>query len=555
MKTIKGYEAMMELLLHYGVEYVFGIPGATEVHFMDALERTPQIKYILGLHEVVCVGAAEGYARAKGRPAVLNLHTGPGMAAAMPLLLNAKYGRVPMVIIVGQNDSRLLAGDPQLSGDIVGMAKPVVKWATEIYHAQDIPVVMHRAFKMAMQAPMGPVVVSVPYDLMEQELEFELRKAPELGYRAGRGDEETLARAAELIKSAEHPVLLVQEGVARGRAQAETVRLAELMGARVYQVWMGDVNFPVHHPLYCGDIDSTGGDMERTLHSADLLVGVGCQLFNDAFYSGRHVLPEGMPVIQVDEDPWELGKNFPVDCPIQGDVKSVLAELCALLEGDQALREKALARTAAIGAETAAARAALEEKISREKDREPIAVTALMDAVRACVSPDTLVVDDCWSSSGMLRSILELEREDTLYRPRNGGSIGFGLPGALGVKLARPDRNVLLVSGDGSAAWSMQAFWTAARYDIPVTMVITNNGTYRQVKNVRKRILGDYPLNERHLGMEIDRPQIQFSQLAASMGVTGRQVRRPEELQQAISEGLRCGKPNVVEVFLENRPD
>ena len=127
MRKISGSEAVMTILKQYGVEYVFGIPDATEVLFMDALEHTPQIKYILGLNEVVCVGAAEGYARATGKPAVLNLHTGPGMAAALPLLLNARYGKVPMVILVGQNHTRLLAKDPQLSGDIAGMAKPVVK--------------------------------------------------------------------------------------------------------------------------------------------------------------------------------------------------------------------------------------------------------------------------------------------------------------------------------------------------------------------------------------------------------------------------------------------
>jgi benzoylformate decarboxylase len=216
MAQVKGSEALLKLLLHYDVEYVFGIPGATEILFMDELEKYPQIKYMLGLNESVCLGMAEGYARASGKPAFLNLHTGPGMAAAMGLLINAVNGKVPMVITVGQNDSRLLQKDPQLSGNIVGMAKSLVKWSTEIYHAEDLPTVIHRAFKMAIQAPQGPVVVSIPQDVMSMEFDFTLRPAAE-NYTRFRADAAALDKAAEMIRAAENPVMFVQEGVARSK--------------------------------------------------------------------------------------------------------------------------------------------------------------------------------------------------------------------------------------------------------------------------------------------------------------------------------------------------
>ena len=555
MKKVKGSKALIELLKHHGTECVFGIPGATEIFFMEELERTPEIKFILALNEMVCVGAAEGYGRAKGKPAVLNLHTGPGMAAAMPLLLNAKYGKVPMVILVGQNDTRLLVKDPQLSGDIVSMAKPVVKWATEIHRGQDIPVAVNRAFKMAMQPPMGPVAVSIPSDLMNEEVQLDLRSLPPYGYNAGRGDSHQIAHAKSLILQAENPVLLVQEGVARNRALAETVKFAELLGAPVYQIWMGDVNFPVRHPQYRGDIDSTSPQMVRVLRESDLLIEIGGQLFNDAFYSDAEVLPEALPVVQIDDDPWELGKSFPVDCPIQGDIREVLAELNGLLEKEYDLAEKAAKRRKLLAAESERQQEALSNKIEAEKNRQPVAVTALMAGVSAAMTDKTYIVDDCWSSSAMLRAIVDFKDEKSLYRPRNGGSIGFGLPGGLGVKLACPEKEVLVLSGDGSAAWSMQTFWTAAHYRIPVIMIITNNGTYRQVKNVRKRILGDYPLNEPHLGMEIDNPVISFMALAKSMGVSGCQVHKAVELSKAIENGRNCKEPYLIEVFVENRPD
>jgi benzoylformate decarboxylase len=139
MKKTKGIDAMIDIMLHHGVEYVFGISGATEVVFVDALEKQQHIKYILGLNEIVCIGMAEGYARASDKPGFLNLHTGPGLAAAMPFLADAKNAGVPLVVTVGQNDSRLLQYEPQLSGNIIGMAKHQTKWCTEIYHASDIP--------------------------------------------------------------------------------------------------------------------------------------------------------------------------------------------------------------------------------------------------------------------------------------------------------------------------------------------------------------------------------------------------------------------------------
>ncbi len=190
MTKTTGKRAMVELLRREGVEYVFGIPGATEIHFMDALEDAPEIRYILGLHEVVCAGMAEGYARATGKPGFLNLHTAPGLAAATPMLYNAQTGGVPLVVTAGQNDSRLLQRDPHLTGDIVGIGRPFCKWSTELIHAEDLPTAIRRAFKMAMQPPKGPVLVSVPQDVLAREFDFEDQPNtvayPEVAARCGR---------------------------------------------------------------------------------------------------------------------------------------------------------------------------------------------------------------------------------------------------------------------------------------------------------------------------------------------------------------------------------
>lgn len=551
MARMTAKHALVELLRQEGVEYVFGIPGATEIHFMDALEEAPDIKYILGLQEIVCAGMAEGYARATGRPGFLNLHTAPGLAASMPMLYNAKAGGVPLVVTVGQNHSRLLQRDPHLTGDIVGMGKIHSKWSTELVHTEDLPLVLQRAFKMALQPPTGPVLVSIPQNVLEGDLDFDpgLRTVvhPHL-----RPDAAVLAEAVSILAGAERPLLLVESGVARCEALDEVVRFAELTGARVYQNWMADVNFPVGHAQYLGDFDITAPSTAAILEGVDVLVGVGCSLFSEGFFNPPTPSLDGVKIIHIDDDPWEIGKNLPTQCGIQGDVKTVLAELNAVLEATLSVkaREAARRRATQTAEEKAETRTAIEAQWAAEWDRRPISVSRLMTEVAAVTTPETVIVDDCWSSSAVLRQTLDLNRPRSYFRARKGGSIGWGLPGALGVKLGMPGHEVIAVSGDGSAAWSMQSLWTAARYEIPVTFVITNNATYGQVKVVRRAVLGEYPLQEKHEGMELDRPVMDFSLLAASLGVEGERVTTPDELAPALNRAVGSGRPRLVEVMV-----
>jgi len=256
--------------------------------------------------------------------------------------------------------------------------------------------------------------------------------------------------------------------------------------------------------------------------------------------------------VHIDDDPWEIGKNYPTDCGLQGDVKTVLGELCLALEQGLSLaaKTKAQQRAAEIAKEKAAQAAALEARQAAEWDRVPISPTRLMAEIAAVADKDTVLVDDCWSSSALLRHIVAPSRPKSYFRARKGGSIGWGLPGALGVKLGMPEKRVIAVLGDGSAAWSMQGLWTAARYRLPVTFVITNNATYGQVKLVRKLVLGDYPLEEKHEGMELDYPVMDFRKLADSLGVGAVRVTEPAQIRPALEEALSAEEPRLVEVML-----
>jgi benzoylformate decarboxylase len=555
MAIMAANKAIVELLRGEGVEYVFGIPGATEILFMDALESAADIHYILGLHEVVCAGMAEGYARASGKVGFLNLHTTPGVAAALPMLYNAWYGGVPLVVTAGQNHTRLLQYDPHLSGDTVGMGRIYTKWSTEVNHGEDIPVVLQRAFKMAMQPPTGPVLVSMPQNVLAQKIDFEYR-ANTVIYPRLRPDKAALEAALKILREAKNPALLVESGITRCHALDEVVRFAELTGVPVYQAWMSDVNFPVNHPQYLGDMDPSSPSARDLLRNVDVLVTAGCSLFAQGFYSPTPILSRHTKIIQIDENPWEIGKNMPVTCGIQADIKAALTELNDMLTNEMSSKERQEAQIRI--KKIAEAKAHLDDEfkaqVENERDRTPMAISQLMTQINKSISPDTVIVDECWSSSAILRKAIEMSRPKSFFRARKGGSIGWGLPGALGVKLGLPHKPVIALSGDGSAAWSMQSFWTAAHYRIPVTFIIMNNGTYRQVKLVRKAVLGNFPLNERHLGMDIDNPVIDFTALARSMGVVGEAVSDPASLPGALKAAIDSGAPRVIEVFVENEP-
>ena len=545
-----GGEALMRLFRHEGVEYVFGVPGATEVLFMDALEDHPEIRFILGLHEVVTVGMAEGYARTSGKVAVVNLHTAAGLAAAMPMIFNARLNRAPLLLIGGQQDSRLLMQEPALTGDLVGMARQVTKWSTEVFHAADIPLVIQRALRVASHPPAGPAFVSLPQNVLAEKMDFDYVPRGPLSTRL-RPDPKAIAEATAQLITAKRPGILVGIGVAQSAALAEAVALAELIGAPVYDPWMSEVNFPTNHSHYLGDLNLAAAQIRDILKSFDVLVVIGVQLFSQPIYFSEPLLGRQTKVIQIDNDSWEVGKNFPIAAGIEGDIKASLAELCESLgkalstEG----RDQARQRSEGIAREKQKGKEAFLEKARQERDRVPIAVSRLMQELRDSLQPGTRIVDDCWSCSPVLRRSIAFTDVKSYQRIRDG-SIGWGMPGALGVKLASPGRPVVAVVGDGSAMWSIQSLWTAAHDQIPVTYVVCANASYCQVKVMKGFLMGEQAKG-RYLGVDLDNPRIDLASMARAMGVYGQKVEHPGQLREALSSALESGKPALVEVIIE----
>jgi benzoylformate decarboxylase len=548
---VTGKEALVRILKEEGVEYAFGIPGATEVQFVDALEDHPEIKYILTLNESIAVGMAEGYARATGKVGFLNLHTGSGLGAGMGLLSNASWGGVPLVVTVGQQDTRILAEEPAMSDNLVKIAAPFTKWATEVRRPEDLPNAMRRAFKIATHPPTGPVMVSLPLDVLADTFDFEYQPSCHSFTRL-HPDDRSIAAAVALLAKAENPAIIVEDGVTKCEALDEMVRFAEQIGAKVYQPWMADVNFPVHHPLYAGDMDPNSIATRDILEKVDVLVVVGAMFFMQAVPTPRPLCPSCTKVIQIDDNPWQIAKNFPIACGIEGDIKVALADLNAALELEMpgAARVAAAERTKVIAAERRKMVAVFEQKVVAEWDDSPISGTRFMAELRDAIKPGTLIVDDCWSYSALLRRMLPLKELREYQRSRTGGAIGGGLPMALGAKLGSPDRPVVCVSGDGSAMWSIQGLWNAAHYDLPVTFFVLSNRAYRQVRMMKTRIIGPQAKG-RNLGTELSPPEIDFCSIARGMGIAARKVIEPRELKPVLAEALDSAVPYLVDVVVD----
>ncbi len=556
MPRLPGKRIFVEMLIAHGTRYLFGNPGTTEQQLMDALQDYPQVEYIMGLHESVAVGMADGYARASGRAAVANVHIAAGLGNAMSMLYDAYRGGTPLVLTAGQSDTRLLMYEPTLSANLVELARPFTKWSYEVIHAADLPQAVRRAFKVAMQPPTRPVFLSLPMDMMDEEAEVEIRPLGEVATRV-RPDPAAVERAAEMFLRAESPALLLGDRIAAAGAVAEVTRFAELVGARVYTLNATEVVFPTGHPLYLGSLNTGNPATREILQNFDLVLAAGGPLFQQFLYLPVQFLAPGTKVVQLDDDPWEVGKNWPIDLGIHADPKLGFAELyeavAARMSGTD--RERAAGRIAAAEAFKRQLRDKVEQEVRAVWANRPIAPARLARELRAAVPPDTVLVDEAITTSPALQAAFDFNEPGTYFRIR-GGAIGWGLPAALGVKLARPERPVVAVVGDGSAQYTIQALWSAAHHRIPVTYVICSNRSYRILKANLKNYLrfsGQAHRKSKFIAMDLTDPDLDFAALARAYGIKGWRVEEPDELGEALRTAIRDGGPGLVDVVLDGK--
>ena len=553
MARMLGKHALAQMLVAEGVEYIFGNPGTSETPFLDGLQDFPQLQYIQALQEGTAVGMADGYARATGRPAFANIHIAGGLANGISGLYNAFRGGTPLVLTAGNSDTRMLISEPVLSGDLVEMTKQYTKWSVEIRHASDIPVAIRRAFKEAKTPPTGPVFVSFPWDTLDEEVDFEAVASSE-GFFRIRPDTAAVDRATELLSNAENPVIVVGDRVAQAGAVEQVVRVAEQTGSRVLATSYSEVNFPTAHPQWGGMLNLNSPATARQFQNADVVLAVGTEVFASFLYVDVPFLNPGTKLIHLDSNYWEIEKSYPTEVGIMADPAAGMADLADALEsrmtGSQ--QEAAATRAATLAAARERDAERYQERIKPTWDNRPMPVERMMHELAAAVPPDTIVADEAVTSRPAVNRAFDFEKPGDIYGIR-GGALGWAMPGALGVKLAHPDRPVLAVVGDGASMYTVQALWTASRYNIPVVYAICNNQAYRILKvNMEvylRDMLDDQERASDYMGMDFEN-RLDLAMMAQAMGVHGERVEDPSEIGPAITRAFESGKPALLDITI-----
>ena len=551
MPVISGKRAFLEILKQEGVEVLFGNPGTTELPLMDAFAVENDIRYVLGLQESVVMAMADGYAQASGKLAVVNLHVTPGLGNAMGMLYDAQKAGSPILVTAGQHDQDFNRTEPILYADLPPIARPLVKWSDEIHRLQDLPLMVHRACKTALAPPTGPVFLSLPGDILKLEADIELG-APTRVATGVRGDREAIEAAARVLASAKRPVIMAGDSVAQSRGLAELVALAELIGAPVYaELIANSASFPSSHPLFRGAMARSQAAMRKIFDQYDVLLSVGADLFALSLPEDVQPVAPDLKIVQIDTDPWELGKNFPAEVAILGSPKATLPELT---EATRAAMPAGAQKAAQDRLKSAsdATKAELEKLKARARslaDQKPVQALALINAIGEILPKDTVVIDEAVSSSGGLRQLVRSDDAQSFFGLRGGG-IGWGLPASIGVKIALPDRPVICLSGDGSAMYTIQALWTAARYKIGVVFVIFNNTSYRILKQRVFAQRGYAAQLDTYVGMELNNPEIDYVGLAKSLGVPAEHATTVHEATDLIQKGLAGNSPMLINVAI-----
>jgi benzoylformate decarboxylase len=549
---MSGKRAFLDLLKQEGVKVMFGNPGTTELPLMDAFAVEHDIRYILGLQEAALMAMADGYAQASGELAVLNLHVAPGLGNAMGMLYDAMKANAPVLITAGQQDLEYIVTEPVLTADLPTLARPFVKWAAEVHRPEDLPRYVHRAVKTALAPPTGPVFLSLPGDMLKRDADIDMLEPTRVAPRV-RGDAEAVAAAAAMLARAERPVIIAGDAVAQSRAHKELVTLAEAIAAPVYVEFIpSTASFPASHPLYRGMMTRTQAGVREVLEKHDLVFSVGGDLFTWSLPSQIDPWPAGLPLIHLDTDPWQIGKNYPAQVAILGDPKATLPDITAAVGARMSASAKSAASARLKSASDAIKKDldAFRAKARALAGKTPVQPLALIEAIGAMLPKDAVVIEEALSSAPGIRMLINSNDEQSYFGLRGGG-IGWGLPAAIGAKVALPDRPVVALVGDGSAMYTMQGLWTAAHSRIPVIWVIFNNTSYRILKQRLVMLRGLAEQADNFVGMELTDPAIDFVGLARSLGVEAQRATTVHDTTDLIAKGLRDGKPLLIDVAMD----
>ena len=532
MKKLSGAEMVVQSLRDEGVEYLFGYPGGAVLDIYDAIHTLGGIEHILVRHEQAAVHMADGYARATGKVGCVLVTSGPGATNAITGILTAYTDSVPMVIISGQVMSSLIGRDAFQECDMVGISRPVVKHSFIVKKAEDIPGILKKAFYIASTGRPGPVVVDIPKDTVNPTLKYpyEYPKSVELrSYNPTvNGHKGQIKKALKALLVAKKPVLFVGGGAIAAGCHEELTQFAQRLNLPVTSSLMGLGVYPSTDKQFLGMLGMHGTyEANTAMHESDLILGVGVR-FDDRTTNNLDKYCPNAKVIQIDIDPTSISKNVPVAIPIVGNAKNVLDEFLSLLGEEIGSRPQNQLEDWWKQIDEWKAKKCLDF----DRTSGVIKPQQVMEAVYRITKGQAYVASDVGQHQMFAALHYPFDLPRRWINSGGAGTMGFGLPAALGVKLAHPEATVVCVTGDGSIQMNIQELSTATQYGIPVVVICLNNHFLGMVKQWQ-----DLIYSGRHSQTYMNSLP-DFVKLAESYGHVGIQISTPDELESKLQEAF-----------------
>ena len=533
---LTGSQILLESLKLEGIDTVFGYPGGAVINIYDDLYESP-IKHILTRHEQAAVHAADGYARCTGKVGVVIATSGPGATNTVTGIATAYMDSIPMVIICGQVPTPLIGNDAFQEADMCGITRPCTKHNYLVKDIRDLARTIKEAFYIARTGRPGPVLIDLPKDIQVTKHKFSYPDKVNLrGYKPTySGNSRQIEKAAQLILEARKPVLYVGGGITLAAAEDELIKLAEQTRIPVTTTLMAMAAFPQSHPLALGMLGMHGtfyANMSVT--ECDLLIAVGSR-FDDRVTGRIDSFAEKAKVIHVDIDPTSIGKNVETDLPIVGDLKDVLSKLHASLSKKPELVEDLVEATDE-----------WRTMITEWKERHPMTYRSskstikpqfVIEKISEMTDENAIITTEVGQHQMWAAQFFTFRQPKTFLTSGGLGTMGFGLPAALGAQVAYPDRQVIDISGDGSFQMNSQELATLVQYQLPVKIAILNNNYLGMVRQWQQMFF------EKRYSQTVMELPIDFIKLAEAYGATGLQATKVDEVEETIKRALEIPGP------------
>ena len=555
MEQLSGGDMIVRALEDEGVEYIFGYPGGAALHIYDAIFKADSVPHILVRHEQAATHAADGYARATGKPGVVVVTSGPGATNAITGIATAYMDSIPMVVISGQVQSHLIGEDAFQETDMVGISRPIVKHSFMVQRTEDIPSIIKKAFYIATTGRPGPVVVDVPKDLTHPEHKFDYAYPETVSMRSyqpsEKGHSGQVRKAARLLLNAKRPVIYAGGGVIQGEGSELLTQLARKLNYPVTNTLMGLGAYPATDRQFLGMLGMHGFyEANMAMHHSDVILAVGAR-FDDRVTNTVSKFCPGAKIIHIDVDPASIAKIVPVDVPIVGPVTTVLKDLDTQIDQQMAASERVMPDADALTEwwtqieSWREAHGLWHGRRYGESDfiMPQDAITALYEATNG----EAYVTSDVGQHQMFAAQYYKFDYPRRWINSGGLGTMGFGLPAAMGIKLALPDSDVACVTGEGSIQMNIQELSTCAQYDVPVKIVNLRNNYLGMVKQWQD-MQYDSRYSESHYASSLP----DFVKLAEAYGHVGMQIKDKADLAPAMREAFAMKDRLVfLDIFVE----